>query len=262
MPNVVAHDGRSIHFEEAGAGDPGFVFVHGWCCDHTYFSPQFDYFSSSHRVVAIDLPGFGESDPIASIEISGYAEAVIEVSGALGLQKPVLVGHSMGGITVLAVAARQPDLPGAVIMVDPAPIAPSEQVRDLLAGFTAQLDADHDASVRRGFIESFLFAPTDDAGRKELITEQMCSVDYRTAYQAFAALWRWEAPPLAAVAGTPVLCLLADALGINTPEHIHFVLPTAEIGVTVGAGHFNQLEVPSQVNAMIERFVNLGMVRH
>lgn len=56
--------------------------------------------------------------------------------------------------------------------------------------------------------------------------------------------------------------MLAGPIGINTPEHIHSVLPTAEIGVTVGSGHFNQLEVPSQVNAMIDRFVNLGLVRH
>jgi len=55
-------DGVKLHYEEAGAGDPPFVFVHGWCCNHTYFAPQFDHFAKNHRVVAVDLRGHGASD--------------------------------------------------------------------------------------------------------------------------------------------------------------------------------------------------------
>jgi pimeloyl-ACP methyl ester carboxylesterase len=49
-------DGVKLHYVEEGAGEPAFVFVHGWCCDHI------EHFKSSHRVVALDLRGCDESD--------------------------------------------------------------------------------------------------------------------------------------------------------------------------------------------------------
>jgi len=258
MPSITTRSGQTVAYEEAGSTEPALVFVHGWCCDHTYFSPQFEYFASSHRVIAMDLPGFGKSDPVAPVEIGAYAAAVAEVCTALDLNAPVVVGHSMGGITAMEVAAQAPDLPGAVVLVDPAPIDPPEETRSLLAGLTAQLEGDRDGSARRDFIAAFLFGPADDPDRKAHIIESMSSVDAETAFQAFAAMSRWDGRAAAARIRVPVLCLLAGATGINTPAHVHSLLPDADIGVTVGAGHFHQLEVPAQVNAMIERFLEVG----
>ena len=56
------HDGVALAYEEAGNGDPPMLLVHGWCCDHTYFTPQFERFRHKHRVVAVDLRGHGQSD--------------------------------------------------------------------------------------------------------------------------------------------------------------------------------------------------------
>ena len=71
------HDGVKLFYEEAGSGDPPLVFVHGWCCDHTYFQPQFDHFKSSHRVIAVDLRGHGQSDkPQISYTMDLFADAI------------------------------------------------------------------------------------------------------------------------------------------------------------------------------------------
>ena len=52
-------DGPRLYYERAGSGDPELLFVHGWCCDHTAFGPQFDHFAETHPATALDLRGCG-----------------------------------------------------------------------------------------------------------------------------------------------------------------------------------------------------------
>ena len=54
--------GLRLFYERAGSAEPELLFVPGWCCDHTAFQPQFDYFAESHRVTSLDLRGCGQSD--------------------------------------------------------------------------------------------------------------------------------------------------------------------------------------------------------
>ena len=61
MPQVT-RDGLSLYYEQEGRGDPPLLFIHGWCCDHTFFQPQVDYFKARHAVTTLDLRGCGHSD--------------------------------------------------------------------------------------------------------------------------------------------------------------------------------------------------------
>ncbi len=54
MPHATRDD-LSLYYERAGAGDPTFVFVHGWCCDHTFFAPQYEHFQATSSVMTYDL---------------------------------------------------------------------------------------------------------------------------------------------------------------------------------------------------------------
>jgi pimeloyl-ACP methyl ester carboxylesterase len=115
-------DNVALYVEDvAGAGRP-IVLIHGWCCDHTYFAPQTSHFASlGHRVVSPDLRGHGRSDkPHQPYPIGAFADDVAWLCRELKLPKPILVGHSMGGIVSFDVAARYPELPGAIVMLDAA----------------------------------------------------------------------------------------------------------------------------------------------
>src|SRR5215831_12772474 len=105
------------------------VFVHGWCCDRSYFAPQFAHFAARHAVAAMDLRGHGGSDrpqtAHGSYDIGKLADDVLSVAGAAGLGQPVLVGHSLGALIGLACAAQAGAL-RALVMVDPAPITNEE----------------------------------------------------------------------------------------------------------------------------------------
>ena len=113
-----------IEFDDIGSGDPALVFIHGWCCDRSYFAPQVDHFASSHRVVAVDQRGHGKTAHAADgdYSVAAVAADAAELVDGLGLDRPVLIGHSLGGLVSLAVAASRPELIRGVVMVDPAPI--------------------------------------------------------------------------------------------------------------------------------------------
>jgi len=57
--------GLRLYYERAGSFDPELLFVHGWCCDHTAFRPQFDHFAQTHAVTGLDLRGCGRSPDFA-----------------------------------------------------------------------------------------------------------------------------------------------------------------------------------------------------
>src|SRR5690349_20671534 len=97
---VVDAAGQPIHLVEQGPADaPAIVFVHGWTGCWQHWFEQFGPLSVDHRVIAIDLPGFGGSPvPVdGDITIESYAQTVIDVMDAVGIETATLAGSSMGG---------------------------------------------------------------------------------------------------------------------------------------------------------------------
>ncbi|HEX4491629.1 MAG TPA: alpha/beta hydrolase [Acidimicrobiia bacterium] len=249
-----------LAYETVGRGEPPIVFVHGWSCDRSFFSPQVEHFASRHAVASIDLHGHGESsrpEPGAGrYSIDAFADDVLAVAADAGFERPVVIGHSMGGVTALACAAR----PGAVraaVLVDPAPMV-NAWVKEYLAGVVDNIETDTDGAYRTDFVGN-MFLPTDTARRAEIIagmSEMPCGpaaaamrgiIDFDSA----AALGNVEVP----------LLTIGSATASDQPAELRGACPTITIGQTVGAGHFNQLEVPDQVNAMIERFFAVNGIR-
>ena len=84
MP-YATRDGLRLYYEREGDAEPPLLFVHGWCCDRTFFEPQFDHFKSSHTVVAMDLRGCGRSNrPEAGYDIPTLADDVAWLAGEIG----------------------------------------------------------------------------------------------------------------------------------------------------------------------------------
>src|SRR2546430_540092 len=124
MTELVEHGGVKLAYSTAGHGRPPIVFVHGWSCDRSYFAPQVEHFSKRHATASLDLRGHGTSgvpEPRAGVyEMDAFADDVLTVAAAAGFDRPVVVGHSLGGLVALVCAAR--GAASAAVMVDPAPI--------------------------------------------------------------------------------------------------------------------------------------------
>jgi pimeloyl-ACP methyl ester carboxylesterase len=117
--SVPSQDGMTIRYEDVGQGEPAIVFVHGWSCDRSYWTPQVEHFSEAHRVVSVDLAGHGESSlGREDWTITAFGADVAAVLEALDLRNAVLVGHSMGGPVIVESALLAPDRIAALVSVD------------------------------------------------------------------------------------------------------------------------------------------------
>ena len=246
--------GVSLAYDVAGAGDPPMIFVHGWCCDRSYFAPQVRDFSATHAVVAVDLRGHGHSSAPGpgpgAYDMAVLADDVLAVAGAAGLRRPVLVGHSLGALIGLACAAR-PGAIRALVMVDPAPIT-NEPAKAFFRESVDVVRADHDRSWRTAFVKG-MFLPTD-VTRRQAIIDGFPAVAPGIAAAVLQAMGEFDGASVLGNATVPVLSI-GSAVPANSAADLRSACPAITIGQTVGAGHFIQLEVPDQLNAMIERFM-------
>ncbi len=109
---------RRLHYLDTGSGERTFVLVHGMGGRWQHWLETIPSLAEHARVLAIDLPGFGQSEPpAAGASLDGFADAVAELIGDLGIERAVFVGHSMGGPIALRFASRHPDLAEAIVLV-------------------------------------------------------------------------------------------------------------------------------------------------
>lgn len=255
--HFLTRDGLKLAYTDSGSSGSPIVLVHGWTCDHTYFAPQEAHLGRKHRIVAVDLRGHGASDkPEGAYPISLLADDVAWLCGELGLEKPVVIGHSMGGMTAVELGARHPDLAAAVVACD-SPLAIPEALAANLAGFSAELKKPNWRPVHAGFIANALFLPTDDPERKRKILAQMTSAPDHVTLACWDAIASADMDSSLQRLKVPFL-YLAAAPPIADQAKLRKLCPHVMIGQTVAAGHFHQLEVPDQVNAMIDAFLRVN----
>ncbi|HZL69246.1 MAG TPA: alpha/beta fold hydrolase [Candidatus Limnocylindrales bacterium] len=112
--------GRKIYYYDIGSG-PTLVLVHGLGGDADQWAYCFEALSATHRVVALDLLGFGRSDkPSISYRIAGFVEVLQGFLQAFGIERASLLGHSLGGWIVAAFALQFPDKVDRLVLNDAA----------------------------------------------------------------------------------------------------------------------------------------------
>ncbi len=108
-----------LHYTRTGGDKPPIVLAHGFSDDGLCWTPVAEALATDYDVVMVDARGHGRSDgPEQGYGITEMAEDLAGVIQGLGLHKPAVLGHSMGGATTLALAGLHPDLPGAILIED------------------------------------------------------------------------------------------------------------------------------------------------
>jgi len=250
-------DGLRLYYERAGSGEPELLFVPGWCCDHTFFAPQVEHFAHAHAVTALALRGCGRSDvPDHGYDIPTLADDVAWFCDEVGIEQPIVVGHSLGGMIAIELAARHPYVPRALVAVDPGPVHATDLAGQMFRGFAARMTGPAGEDVRRAWVEEGVGPTADDELRRKIVGT-MCAVPLPVARAVIEGAAEWDGAAALMLCELPLLVIRSSVGGSNDPVRLRELKGDTQFAMTVGAGHFHQLEVPEQVNPMIERFLEL-----
>jgi pimeloyl-ACP methyl ester carboxylesterase len=255
----IIRDGVELAYVETGAGHPPVVLLHGMACVHDHMQPLVDALRGAHRCLSFDLRGHGASDvPDEPYTMDAFSADLGAAFDALGLERPVLIGHSFGGSVSLAYTAAHPDRVGALVMLDSG-LRPAAVIgADLNPFYDALRRADDDEYRRivHEFVVTRLFDPVDDPAMAASVADTMADLPRHvflamsetvTAFDSADAALRCPVPALIVQARQP----------FTDPESLARLGDNWHRAQVVGAGHFLQLLVPDQVNAMVLRFLEL-----
>lgn len=268
MPDTQSHfisaGTNRIHYVTAGHGDQTLVFVHGWACHLGFWREQVAAFADQARLVLIDLPGHGQSDPLpTAYTMDFFAEAVLAVLRAAQVDKATFIGHSMGGAIICRVHHQAPEKVAALVSVDGLLCrlsgSPAEG-RALVGPFATPHYREHAA----GFIRSLFPFPGAEALCAE-VTAEMLRTPQLVMLGGMLALISPDQPDwILQKVNAPVLVLNArSAWWTDAYEnYVRSLSSQTDYRVLEGASHFLMLEQPAEFNArlaeMLRRFDLIG----
>jgi pimeloyl-ACP methyl ester carboxylesterase len=247
---VRADDGLGIVCEVRGKEDTALVFLHGWCGDRAYWKNQVDVFAPDYRVVAVDQAGHGESGKDRkNWTASGLAGDVEAIVRALGLQRVILIGHSMGGPVALMASKRMPGTVVAVIGVDTLHNVEFKMPEEVTKKFMEAFDKDFKATMRAGFA-GMVHEKTDPDLKQWLLTRAEAQ-DQRMALGLMRDMSGLDVKTLLREAKAPVRCInSAGGFQFFTPTAIETNRKYADFNAVTmeGVGHYPMLEKPVEFN--------------
>lgn len=255
-----------LHTIDQGAGPP-VLLVHGFPMDHTMWRFQIESLAASHRVIAPDLRGFGQS-PIESISskigvaMADYADDLARLLDKLAVEEPVtLVGFSMGGYISWQFYKRHRQRLRAMIQCDTKAAADTPQARETRFKMAEHVEGWGAAHVATLMVPKLL-APSTLQGNTKLV-EEIGGMISRTDPVAIAAAQRGmahreDSTPLLESLDLPVLYIVGQDDQISTTSEMQTMADAAPDGrlVTIpNAGHLSPIENPTAVTAAMEEFL-------
>ncbi len=247
---VTSKDGVEIYYEVTGAGAATLVFVHGWLGNVRWWDAQRDAFTTTHRIVALDLAGHGRSGRTRTRwSAEAYAEDIIAVVNAIDAPRVVLVAHSMSGAYAVA-ACPALERVVALILVDTLKnldaLPTLEQVTPMFASYRA----DYRAAVET-MLPRFLFSAQTPSAVIDRLTREFLAVPGDVAVTLLELLYRFDVRAAAQDVRVPVRGIGTDLNpGSVEANRAHFRnYAYAELA---GYGHYPMLEAASAFNALLQ----------
>lgn len=257
-------DNVEIAYDDVGTVQTGYplVFLHAFPLNRTMWDPQVSAFVAENRCVAIDARGFGESTVNPPFSVDRYADDVVGVLDALGIDRAVLLGVSFGGYVALALWRRHPDRIRALV----------------LAGTHPGADTPEQVTRRREMIEiaatqgSTAIANLQIAGvvgkttrerqpdTYDAIHRMMAQSDPRAIVGALQAMIdRPDSTPLLRTIDVPTLIVVGDQDVLTPPKMaraMHQGISGSRLEVLAESGHLANMERPAAFNAVLAEFLS------
>jgi pimeloyl-ACP methyl ester carboxylesterase len=247
-------DTMRVHYRSYGEGKEAVVFVHGWSCNLNFWKANIPAFVDQTRVIAIDLPGHGESDkPQITYSMDLFARAIDAVLIDAGVERATLVGHSMGTPVIRQFYRMYPDKTRALVIVDGSlrPFSNLEQMKRLIEPLRGP-----NYKERAGMIIGGISQAVKDKKSQEEIRSAMMSTPQHVMAGAMDAMmddaiWKQDkinAPTLAVMAKQPQW----DA---EYEKFVHELVPGIDYQTWEGVSHFLMMDEPQKFNDTVLAFL-------
>jgi pimeloyl-ACP methyl ester carboxylesterase len=241
-------DGLRVLLRTRGGGGPGVVLLHGWGGNSSTWSATLDALAPTYRAVAVDLPGFGESDaPVGDWTVGDYADFTLHVMDALDIGRAALVGRSFGGRVAIKLAANHPDRVDRLVLVNSAGIPQTDR-----AGYRPKVLV---AKVAKFLLSSRFTRRLSDAARERAYRGRVReSEESRVTIGTFKLVVAEDLSPDLAQVQAPALVVAGDrddVVPVRYAERMADLLPHATLHVVEGAGHQAHLDRPAQFHSLL-----------
>ncbi|MGH1588026.1 alpha/beta fold hydrolase [Methylobacterium phyllosphaerae] len=253
--------------KQAGSGNTAMVFAHGFGCDQNMWRFVAPAFEDRYRTILFDHVGAGGSDlstydSAKYASLDGYADDVVELSRALGVERGIFVGHSVSAMVGILASKKAPELYESLVLVCPSPRYVDDG--DYVGGFTRPqveellefLDSNH-----MGWSQAMAPTIMGNADRPELgveLTNSFCRTDPDIAKQF--ARTTFLADNRTDLQGVTARCLIIQCSeDVIAPrevgEYVHSHLPGSDFVLLDATGHCPNLSAPAATIAAIEAFL-------
>ncbi len=244
-----------VHYQNYGQGKDALVFVHGWTCNLNFWKANVPAFTDQTRVIAIDLPGHGESDkPQVTYSMDLFAQAINAVLEDTKVERATLVGHSMGTPVIRQFYRKYPSKTRALVIVDGAlkPWGSQEQMKQLLEPFRG---TNYKQSAEA--MINFMLAPVKDKAVQAEIKSAMLSTPQHVIIGAFEgmideSIWKTEDK-----INVPTLVLMVKQpqLPSDYEKSVRELVPEVEYQLWEGVSHFLMMDEPQKFNEAVTAFL-------
>jgi 3-oxoadipate enol-lactonase len=248
-----------LAYDERGSG-PSIVFLHGHPFSRAMWAAQLVALGDEFRVIAPDLPGYGESPAVAAtLPMRAIADTVVELLDSLEIERSTVVGLSMGGLVAMELGLGYPERVAGLVLAATTAAPLTDEERERRRASAADVEAN---GMLPHTVEMLprLFGPV--ASRDPTITVPIVTTMLETdpAGPAAALRGRAERPDyerLLRDLRPPALVIAGDHDAYSTQEvteQLVAALPEPEVSIFPGVGHFPNLEASEAFDAAVRAF--------
>jgi 3-oxoadipate enol-lactonase len=263
--SMTTKDGR---FGYEAVGDmalPPLVFLHGIGGAARAWRGQLDAFSDRYRAIAWDMPGYGGSAPLQSVNIASLADALQDFLQQIGATKPVIVGHSIGGMIVQQLLAKSPHIASTVVLAQTSPAfgkPDGDWQKNFIDARLGPLDRGETLVTLAPALVKELVGDDPDVRGMDLARNCMAAVPPATYRATMLALMGFDLRHALKNIAVPTL-VLSGSKDNNAPApmmaKMASYIPAATYIEIEGVGHLVNLERPAAFNAALDRFLKANM---
>jgi pimeloyl-ACP methyl ester carboxylesterase len=248
------YQGHRVHYKSLGTGSTAVVFVHGWNGDISVWRGQVSAVDGRVRALFVDLPGFGRSEkPEVAYTMDHLAGGLAAVLRGAGVQRAVLVGHSMGTPVIRQFYRSHPQQVVGLVAVDGSLRGMGSDTA-AMAPLLAQLAGpDHTAGVNRMF--DAMLVGVDSALRAMVKRAALTTAKHVSMSSMHGMLDPriWKDDPIQ----VPVLAIMAPnpMWSADYLTYVKRLAPQIRTETMEGTSHFLMLQRPAEFNALLTEFL-------